>query len=70
MLSDIKDNVEQGLEGDGKKAGLTKLSATRWTVRATCFQRILDNYDDLMELWKECLNGKLDPDVKARVIGC
>ena len=70
VLGDIKENVEQNSDDYDKKAGLSKLSATRWTVRALCFQRILDNYDSLMMLWQECLEGKLDPDVKARIIGC
>ena len=47
LLGDIKDNIEQDF--DKASGGLTKLSATRWTVRASCFQRILDNYNDLME---------------------
>ena len=36
-------------------AGLTKFSTTRWRVRATCFQRILDNYEELLTLWNKCL---------------
>ena len=68
LLGDIKDNIEQDF--DKASGGLTKLSATRWTVRASCFQRILDNYNALMELWKESLSRKTDPDIKARIIGC
>ena len=51
--------------------GITKLSVTRWTVRATSFQRILDNYTYLTQLWDDCLKDKLTTDdVKARIIGC
>ena len=52
-------------------AGITKLSKTRWTVRAICFERILENYDELMELWQvTSKQGKLESEVKSRIIGC
>ena len=39
-----KDNIEGDLGGlDESPASLTKLRTTRWTVRATSFQRIIDN---------------------------
>ena len=48
-----------------------KLSKTRWTVRAICFERILSNYNEIMELWRVTLKqGKLDSEVKSRIIGC
>ena len=50
---------------------ISKLSATRWTVRANCFQRIIENYDFLYDLWDECLKESgLNRDVKSRIIGC
>ena len=50
---------------------LAKLSKTRWTVRAICFERIVENYDEIMELWRVTLNqGKLESEVKSRIIGC
>ena len=51
-------------------AGLTKFSATRWTVRATCFQRILDNYEELLTLWNECLETNLEQNIRGRIVGC
>ena len=51
-------------------AGLTKFSATRWTVRATCFQKILDNYEELLTLWNESLETNLEPDIRGRIVGC
>ena len=42
----------------------------RWTVRASCFGRILENYAVLMEEWDVCLSERLQPDVRARIIGC
>ena len=50
---------------------ISKLSTTRWTVRANCFQRIIDNYSFLYELWDEWLKESgLNRDVKSRIIGC
>ena len=67
MLREIKDN----LEGDEEAtSGLTTLSTTRWTVRATCFQRILENYTALLAEWNECLKGKLQTEMRGRIIGC
>ena len=69
LLGEVKSNLE---EEDATAAGLTKFSATRWTVRATCFQRVLNNYNALLTLWNECLQSdpKPDPDVRGRIIGC
>ena len=42
---------------------------TRWTVRANAIDSILSSYSDLNKLWEACLDaGKLDPDVKSRII--
>ena len=41
MLADINENVE-GLDQEGlevRRESLDKLRATRWTVRANCFQK-------------------------------
>ena len=57
MLGDINENVE-GLDQEGlevRKESLDKLGATRWTVRANCFQKIIDQYDSLQQLWDLCL---------------
>ena len=50
---------------------LAKFSATRWTVRAVCFKRILKNYQALQETSKECLGQSgLSTEIKARIVGC
>ena len=69
LLGEVKSNLK---EEDATAAGLTKFSATRWTVRATCFQRVLNNYNALLTLWNECFQSdpKPDPDVRGRIIGC
>ena len=44
--------IEEDLEGpDSEATGILDLCATRWTVRARCFQRILDNYAALLQEW-------------------
>lgn len=50
---------------------INKFSMTRWTVRANCLQRIIDNYCFLYKLWNECLSESgLVQDIKSRIIGC
>ena len=72
MLGDINKNVE-GLDQEGlevRRESLDKLCATHWTVRANCFQKIIDQYDSLQQLWDLCLQEKLTTDVCSRIIGC
>ena len=45
------------------------LCRTRWTVRGGSLQRVIDNWNVLQELWTECLETKLEPDIKGRIIG-
>ena len=71
LLGQIKSNIEMEDEEEGISAsGLSKFCATRWTVRATCFQRVIDNYDALLKLWNDCLETRLESDVRGRTIGC
>ena len=60
------EDEEEGISA----SGLTKLCVTRWTVRATCFQRVIDNYEALLKLWNDCLETRLESDVRGRIIGC
>ena len=48
----------------------TKFCATRWTLRATCFERVIDNYNALLKLWNDCLETRIESDVRGRIIGC
>ena len=51
LLGDAKDNLEVKNEDElERSAGLTKLSKTRWTVRAISFQRILESII-MQQLW-------------------
>ena len=49
ILGCIKENVEFESEPEEKANDITKLSQTQWTVRATCMQRVIDNYEALMK---------------------
>ena len=49
--------------------GIRKFCPTRWTVKGNSVQSILGNYNNLKQLWDECLEQRLDPDVKGRIIG-
>ena len=48
----------------------TKFCATRSTLRATCFQRVIDNYNAFLKLWNDCLETRIESDVRGRIIGC
>ena len=62
----IKSEV---VEEDGFAPGIRTLCPSRWTVRGNSIGSILENYLVLKQLWKECLEAKLEPDVKGRIIG-
>ena len=56
-------------EESASSHGIRSFRPTRWTVRGDAIESIIDNYDTLKKLWEECLETKLDPDVKGRIIG-
>ena len=65
------ESIKVTYEEDEAVNRISKLSTTRWTIRANCFQRIIDNYSFLYELWNECLKESgLNRDVKSRIVGC
>ena len=76
LLGEIQSNIKEITEGEEEfvkrtVTTLDKLCPTRWTVRAKCYQKIIDNYESLMELWQTSLkNGKLVFDVKSRITEC
>ena len=70
LLGQFSENIEGSLDNDDSQASkLDKLSATRWTVSTSCFKKIIDNYNPLMDLWKTSLKDKPDAETKARIIG-
>ena len=63
------ESIKVTYEEDEAVNRISKFSTPRWTVRANCFQRIIDNYHFLYELWDECLKESgLNRDVKSRII--
>ena len=70
ILGCKKEQVEFESEPEEEANDITKLSQTRWTVRATCLQGVIDNYEALMKVWIHCLeNGKMESELKDRIIG-
>ena len=70
VLGKIKEQIECNEDVEIKANSISKLSETRWTVRAECFKRILDNYKELMTLWKFRLeNDNMATEVKSRIVG-
>ena len=72
LLGELKKNLyyEDGEDEDVVPGGLTSFSTTRLTVRANCFEKVINNYDAIIKLWDECLKANLQPDVRGRIIGC
>ena len=69
ILGCIKEQVEFESEPEEKAKDITKLSQTRWTVYATCLQRLIDNYEALMKVWIHWLdNEKKESELKGRII--
>ena len=42
---------------------------TWWTVCVDSITSILNNHNALMQLWDECLETRLEPDIKGRIVG-
>ena len=57
------------VEEDGFAPGIRTFCPTRWTVRGNSIGSILENYKVLKQLWEECLETRLEPDVRGRIIG-
>ena len=65
------ESIKEMEEEDQSTNRISKLSTTRWTVRANSFQRIIENYRYLHQLWDDCLSEiGLNRDIKSRIIGC
>ena len=66
----MQENSEGNFDPDTDKfSALEKLRPTSWTVRASYFQKIIDNYCVLLKLWDECLKESLDAEIRLRIIG-
>ena len=60
---DNDDNLEQNNSS-------AKLYTTRWTVRANAFNKVINNFGSLFELWDIFLGDKLDKETLYRILGC
>ena len=49
-------------------AGTQTFYPTKWTVWKKSVASILDNFHNLKQLWDECLETRLEPDVKGQII--
>ena len=49
--------------------GFRVLCPTRWTVRAESLNSVVTNYEVLLQLWEDCLETRLQSDIRARIIG-
>ena len=74
LLGELQENIEGDFENKVEKRkpiSFDKLCSTRWTVRAKCYQKIIDIYDKIIELLDFSLKKEnLNTEVKGRVIGC
>ena len=59
----------QAEDESGPSIGIRSFCSTRWTVRGDAIESIIDNYQTLAKLWEECLETRLDPDIKGCIIG-
>ena len=57
------------LETENENAGLHAFCKTRWTVRGSTLKSIVDNHNELMELWDWSLSILKDTEMKVRVKG-
>ena len=70
ILGSTKKQTESEDDSDFHANNLLKLSEARWTVRAVCFKRVLDNYNVLWNVWKHSLqNEQMKPELKSCIIG-
>ena len=65
----VFERIKSEIEEDTAGVGIRTFCPTRWTVRGDSISSILENYNVLNQLWEECLETKLEPDVKGRIIG-
>ena len=61
------DRIKEAISPE--TTGFRVLCPTRWTVRAACLQSVIDNWKVLQELWEECLESKLEREIRAQIIG-
>ena len=77
-LTSIKNTIPEDDNANGDEDSFVRFSKTpsismfchtRWTVRADCLDGIIQNYDELQELWEWSLENTSDTEMKARIRG-
>ena len=59
MLGKLTEDVEGTFDRDEQQTTkLEKLCVTRWTVRADCLKKIIDNYEPLLKSGKKRKESK------------
>lgn len=66
-----RDAMFQKLKGEiaAETPGFRVLCPTRWTVRASSIQIVLDNFEVLLGVWEESKSSNIDSKTWARIIG-
>ena len=71
ILGRMQENFEENFGPDIKTfSAVEKLRPTRWTVRASSFQKIIENYCLLLKFGDECVKEPLDAETRFIIIGC
>lgn len=72
----VKKSPKKNLSFDKNKStlapntpGFRTLCPTRWTVCVATLKSVIDNYEVLLDVWKESQRGHLDGELKARIVG-
>ncbi len=63
MLKEYKN------ECGSESSGIRTLCPTRWTVRAESLASIIDNYENVQELWERAYGAGTNSEMKARIRG-
>lgn len=73
FLGIILEQVEGEFDDENETyqfSSLDKLCITGWKIRATCLQKLMNNYSLLLSLREESLLEKVDVETSARIKGC
>ena len=62
-------NKKKKHQRDEAFSNIRRFCPTRWTVRADSMQSIINNYEELTQLWEWSLEEYTDTETKARVQG-
>ena len=71
LLGAVKENFE--IDNDDsleQNDSFAKLCTTRWTVGENAFNKVINNFRPLFELWGICSGDKLDRETRSRILGC